>query len=66
MNKQLLLAGIETCLEYGSRVNEEAFEVPGARTAPDSLAPAAGRDNVIMQVRGSLGWLVSTVLSEES
>ncbi|OWF40680.1 BRCA1-associated RING domain protein 1 [Mizuhopecten yessoensis] len=41
---------VNTCLEYGSRVSEEAFEVPGTSTNPNTLAPQRGRTNSRLQV----------------
>ncbi|XP_060064701.1 BRCA1-associated RING domain protein 1-like [Ylistrum balloti] len=43
---------INTCLEYGSRVSEEAFEVPGTSTNPNTLAPQRARTNSRLQLPG--------------
>ena len=45
-----LVPGVATCQEFGSRVAEEGFEVPGSSTNPDSHAPHKGRLNRKHQV----------------
>lgn len=40
------------CVENRLHVNEEAFEVPGSSTNPDSLAPKKGRENMQNQLPG--------------
>ena len=45
-----LLLGVNTCLEFGSKVCEEAFEVQGTSTNPNSQAPYKGRMNRKHQV----------------
>ena len=47
----MFLTGVQTCLEYGKRVPEEPFEVPGASTTPDSFASMKGRQNADCQVQ---------------
>lgn len=43
---------VHTCLEYGSRISEEAFEVPGTSTNPNTQAPHRGRTNNRLQLPG--------------
>ncbi|KAK3109008.1 hypothetical protein FSP39_021013 [Pinctada imbricata] len=43
---------IAMCLEYEDRVCEDAFEVPGASSTPESLAPQKGRLNSQKQLPG--------------
>ncbi|XP_033762661.1 BRCA1-associated RING domain protein 1-like [Pecten maximus] len=43
---------VNTCLEYGSRVSEEAFEIPGTSANPNTLAPQRGRTNKKLQLPG--------------
>ena len=46
----ILTSGIEMCIGFKQRVCEEAFEVPGTSTCPDSLAPQRARKNFQKQV----------------
>lgn len=39
-------------MEYGERVGEEAFEVPGCSNSPDSLAPKRAREGAKENVSG--------------
>ncbi|XP_050416492.1 BRCA1-associated RING domain protein 1 isoform X2 [Patella vulgata] len=46
------MAWVSTCIEYGSRVSEEAFEIPGTSTNADSRAAYKGRLNRKQQLPG--------------
>lgn len=45
-----LVLGIDTSLEYKCWISEEPFEVPGASTSPNSMAPYRARQNYIQLV----------------
>ena len=44
------VTGVNTCLEFCDKVCEEAFEVQGASTNPNSQGPLKGRMNRRHQV----------------
>ena len=44
------VTGVNTCLEFGDKVCEEAFEVQGTSTNPNSQGPLKGRINRRHQV----------------
>lgn len=39
------VTGVKTCLEFGFKVCEEAFEIPGTSSDPESKAALGGRIN---------------------
>ncbi|XP_076439519.1 BRCA1-associated RING domain protein 1-like [Babylonia areolata] len=43
---------VSVCLEYGQKVSEEPFEVPGSSTHPNSAAPSKARVNRKLQLPG--------------
>lgn len=46
----IIITGLRTCVEYGSQVSEEPFEVAGSTSNPFSFAPFKGRMNKLKQV----------------
>lgn len=43
--------GIDVCLEYKQKVDEEVFEVQGTKNHPNSQGPKKARKNVEQKVR---------------
>ena len=46
-----IVPGASVCLEYGEKVSEEPFEIPGSSTHPNSTAAHNGRINRKLQVQ---------------